>query len=100
MTINGGQPHRVGDHDQRYKLEAYGYPVDGFWGDVAYSDNLSRVVGAGEGLLTHPCCSAYRVFDRVLHKIVYSGGVQPDGSDNVIENHGIGEPLASDEQPG
>lgn len=92
--------HKVGDLGQRYCLEGFGFPRTRWWDEVSFSDNLPSLIKAGDSLLQHPRCTAYRIVDRTLKKIVYSGGVMPDGSANVNENHGIDDTIAHPDETG
>ena len=53
----------TGDHGQRYELQAFGYPFEG-WHSILYSNKLSDVELAKDGILQAPDCTDARIVDR------------------------------------
>lgn len=53
----------TGDHGQRYVLRAKDYPSPG-WQDVMYSNNLTHIELAKDGLLLAPDCTETMIVDR------------------------------------
>lgn len=53
----------TGDHGQRYMLEAFGYPSEG-WHPILYSNKLTDVELAKDGILQAPDCTDARIVDR------------------------------------
>ena len=63
MTINGGQPHAVGDKGQRWEVSFF-EPRDGVRKVLGWSDTIEGARSMAEGVELHPVWEYPQITDR------------------------------------
>ena len=67
-------PRRLGDKGQRYQLECFGYPEEG-WNVIGWSDQLETSKARCTALLLAPTAKKCRILDRDVHpEVVHEEG--------------------------
>ncbi len=55
---------RIGDKGQRWQVEALGYPREGEWATIGWSDTRDGARAMASSIKNHPSCTQTRISDR------------------------------------